>query len=170
MAVQQGDEFRDGGVDVVAGALDEPVGIEQQGRARRECALVLGAVGRSEVLVQEDVVLREEGEVGVGGAQERRWVSGVGPGQPPSRTVVEGVEAGVDQRAAGLDGQDGGCRFEGGDSGGGAGGGWPRAACLSMLRTWPITVAACMWWPVISPTVIMREAGPPDGADGADGR
>jgi hypothetical protein len=45
MAGEQGDEFRDGGVDVVAGALDEPVGIEQQGRARRECALVLGAVG-----------------------------------------------------------------------------------------------------------------------------
>jgi hypothetical protein len=110
-------------------------------------------------------VLREEGDVGVGGAQERRWVSGVGPGQPPSRTVMDGVEAGVDQRAAGLDGQDGACRFEGGDSGGGAVGGMVEGG-LRMLRTWPITVAACMSGPVMSPTVIMREAGPPDGADG----
>ncbi|KJY19502.1 hypothetical protein VR43_20085 [Streptomyces sp. NRRL S-104] len=41
----------------------------------------------------------------------------------------------------------------GGRRDGGLYGGRSRVARLSMLRTRPITVAACMSWPVMSPTV-----------------
>lgn len=94
---------RGAGVDVRVAALDQAVGVEEEHAARREVAGVVVArrvVRRAE---EDQVVVVQDRDAAVRGAQQRRRMSGVGPGQPPV-AVVE-VEAGVDRGGAEAQGR-----------------------------------------------------------------
>ena len=141
--------------DGLAAALDQAVGVEQQGRAARERPrCVVGALGvglHPHHQVRGAVV--EEGHHAVGGDEQRRRVTGVGPAQDPAvgdrRRPRPGRRPGSPSR------RPRGPAWPGRGAAPGPPARRPsvQAMVRSMVRSWPMTAAAAMSWPTTSPTI-----------------